>query len=336
MLKKNFPLSPKSTAQALVEFALVLPILLLVIYGLLEVGRLLFIYSSVVSAAQQASRYGAATGLNTNGGVPRYRDCAGMRTAAQRVGFIDKIEDADILIWHDDGEKKNQVAYCAPGMVSDRSFQPSTGNSSRVRVQVSAQYTPIVPLVPLQPLTISSVSARTILVSVLLAVTGAPQTYDYEVVTGVPTTTAVPTTTTVPTRTPAGHPPPAATAAAACDVRHSFLKNSPFGMTIFNYSVALTIHIAEIQVWDPPAPAGQSMNRLTLGGAAIWTGALQSELPTVFSTFIGDVSIKPRSNKFLRVSLGKNYNANGSEKILVAFTENVCPVLDSSDARQLP
>jgi Flp pilus assembly protein TadG len=336
MLKKKFLLPPKSPAQAMVEFALVLPILLLIIYGILEVGRLLFIYSSVVSAARQAARYGAAAGLNTNGGVPRYRDCAGMRTAAQRVGFIDKIEDADILIWHDEGEEKNQVAYCAPGSVSDSSFQPSIGNTSRVRVQVSTQYTPIVPLVPLQPLTISSVSARTILVSVQLAVTGAAQNYDYEIVTSAPSRTAAPTTTAVPTRTAAGHPPSAATAAAPCDVRHSVLKSSPFGMIIYNYNAALTIHIAEIQIWAPPSPAGQSLNRLTLGGAAIWSGALQSDLPTIFSTFIGDVSIKPRSNKFLRVSLSKNYNADGSEKILVAFAENACPVLDSSDVRQLP
>ena len=51
----------KSPAQAMVEFALVLPILLLVVYGLIEVGRALFIYNSVASAARQATRYGAAT-----------------------------------------------------------------------------------------------------------------------------------------------------------------------------------------------------------------------------------------------------------------------------------
>ena len=38
----------KDAAQGLVEFALVVPILLLVVYGLLEVGRMLFIYSSVM------------------------------------------------------------------------------------------------------------------------------------------------------------------------------------------------------------------------------------------------------------------------------------------------
>ena len=142
MIKKKFSLSQKSPAQAMVEFALVLPILLLVIYGLLEVGRLIFIYSSAVSAARQAVRYGATTGLNVSGGVPRYNDCTGMRAAAKRVGFIDRIEDADIEIWNDEGEGVSQVSYCAPGSTTDTSFEPSTGNISRIRVQVSAAHEP--------------------------------------------------------------------------------------------------------------------------------------------------------------------------------------------------
>src|SRR5512137_2775442 len=113
-MKKKPTHSQKSPAQAMVEFALVLPILLLVIYGLLEVGRLLFIYNSVVSAARQAARYGSTTGVGASG-VFRYRDCAGMRAAAQKVAFIDRIEDADIEIWHDEGEGVKQVSYCPAG-----------------------------------------------------------------------------------------------------------------------------------------------------------------------------------------------------------------------------
>ncbi len=73
-MKKKTTRSQKSPAQAMVEFALVLPVLLLLIYGILEVGRLLFIYSSVVSAARQAARYGSTTGVNASGTF-RYRDC---------------------------------------------------------------------------------------------------------------------------------------------------------------------------------------------------------------------------------------------------------------------
>jgi hypothetical protein len=314
----------KSPAQAMVEFALALPILLLLIYGLIEVGRLLFIYNSVVSAARQATRYGAATGLNISGGVPRYQDCTGIRSAAQQSDFLDNFENADILIWHDDGEAINQDAYCAPGMDYDKSFRASIGNSSRVRVQVSAEYTPILSFLPFKPFTITSVSARTILVSVSIAVTGGPQDIELEA-----------TDAPVASPTPAPGVSRSATT-AACDVRHSVLKTSPFGMTIFNYSAGLTIHISDIEIWSPPSSSGQTLNRLTLGGATIWYGAEPNDSPINFGSFTGDISIGPRANKFLQIGFSRNYTANGSEKIIIDFVEKECPVLDSSDARQMP
>jgi Flp pilus assembly protein TadG len=316
----------KSPAQAMVEFALALPILLLLIYGLIEVGRLLFIYNSVVSAARQASRYGAATGLNTVGGVPRYQDCAGIRSAAQQSDFLNNFQDADILIWHDDGEAVNQDAYCTPGMDYDKSFRASIGNSSRVRVQVSAEYTPMLSFLPFQPFTITSVSARTILASVSIAVTGGPQDIEWDA-TDAPVAS--------PTAAPGGVSRSAATA-AACDVRHSVLKTAPFGMTLFNYSAGRTIHISNIEIWSPPSSSGQTLNRLTLGGATIWYGAEPNDSPINFGSFTGDISIGPRANKFLQIGFSMNYKANGSEKIMIDFVEKECPTLDSSDARQMP
>lgn len=324
-MKKKLTHSHKSAAQAMVEFALVLPILLLLIYGLIEMGRLLFIYNSVVSAAREATRYGAATGLNASESVPLYQDCTGIRSAAQKSGFLDNFEDADILIWHDDGEEKNQDAYCAPGMDYDKSFQPSVGNISRVRVQVSTEYAPILPFIPLQPFTITSVSARTILVSVPIESMDGLQDIELEALEGTPTAAESP-----------GKVSRSAATAAVCDVRHSVLKTSPFGITIFNYSTGLTIHISNIEVWGPPSDAGQTLNRLTLGGATIWYGAKPNEEPTGFRSFSGDISMGPRANKFLQVGFSRNYKANGSEKIIINFVENECPALDSSDASQLP
>ena len=77
--------SKKNKAQAMVEFAIALPLLVLLLYGLLEAGRLLFLYSTVVTASRQAVRYGSATGENASG-TPRFGDCDGIRAAAQ--GFL--------------------------------------------------------------------------------------------------------------------------------------------------------------------------------------------------------------------------------------------------------
>ncbi len=237
---------PKSKAQAMVEFALVLPILLLLIYGILEVGRLIFVYSSVVSSARSAARYGAATGLNAAGTAQRYQDCNGMRAAARSTAFLNEVADADITIWHDQGESVNDVVYCAPGSATDASLTQAMilGNNIRVRVEVVSQWTPIVPIVPLDPLEIRSVSARTILANVSIAVTSPPQSWnptgtgvapasDTPTVTPSPTVTLTPIFTFTPSHTPTRTPSPTPTnTSISCDLRHSELKTSPFGMTI--------------------------------------------------------------------------------------------------------
>jgi hypothetical protein len=98
ILKRN----KDSAGQGAVEFALILPILILVMLGLIEFGRLLFIYTAVNTAGREAARYGVAVG-NGPGGIPRYVDCAGIRAAARSVGRFAGMEDADISITYDYG-----------------------------------------------------------------------------------------------------------------------------------------------------------------------------------------------------------------------------------------
>ncbi len=75
--------------QGMVEFALVLPIMLFTIIGIIEFSRLIFIYIDVATAAREAARYGAAVGNNGNGsGLLYYQDCSGIRQAAERVGNL--------------------------------------------------------------------------------------------------------------------------------------------------------------------------------------------------------------------------------------------------------
>ncbi len=383
MKKLFFSRKGKSPAQAMVEFALVLPILLLVVYGLLEVGRLLFIYSSVVTAARSAARYGATTGVNIAGGVLRYQDCAGMRAEAKKVAFLDRFEDDDIAIDWDSGEATSPQTqyepeppgvfgtnindYCSPGSATDTSFTASTGNSQRIRVEVRTLYSPIVPLVPLNPFEIRSVSARTILVSVPIAITAAPQTWEpptpppppppsetateeptpTSTLEDTPTPTLTPTLTLTPTRTgtptktgtPTNTGSPTTTGtptgtAFPCEVRRSDLKTAPFGMTIFNNNTLETLHIVEIQIyWNPSSPAGQALTQLSLGGVTVWSGSTTGS-PAIFSVFTGDISILPATNKLLQASFAKNYKDDGSERIIISFAENGCPVLDSSDPNQ--
>src|SRR5512140_2671510 len=150
----------KTTAQAMVEFALALPILLLVIYGLLETGRLVFMYASVVTAARQAARYGSASGDNGSG-TNYYNDCAGIEGAANRVAFIQQFSNIGVSYDSGPGGTWQQASCPIPNTATGH---PTNGD--RIRVTVSTQFTPIVPLVPFKPFTITSTDNRTLVTGI--------------------------------------------------------------------------------------------------------------------------------------------------------------------------
>ncbi len=172
----------KTKAQAIVEFALALPVLLLLLFGMMETGRLLFIYASTVSAARQAARYGSATGISSSG-KPYYQDCSGIEAAARRLGFL--INFTNINIGFDSGvvDTNGNGIIEANETIDLNPVNPACGafttaqNGHRIKVTVTAQWVPIVPLVPLQPFVITSSSERTILASVNIGVTGVAPTY---------------------------------------------------------------------------------------------------------------------------------------------------------------
>lgn len=168
---------PRTLAQAMVEFALVLPVLLLIVYGLLEVGRLIFIYSMVTTASREAARFGSATGLDT-GGTPQYQNCAAIRAAAQRADFLNVIEDANIIIQYDHGAGTPYTGSEPPIRGYPTPFDTCTGSvdtgvqvvmGDRIVILVTAQFQPIVPIVPLGPMTVRSANARTIIGRVTVA-----------------------------------------------------------------------------------------------------------------------------------------------------------------------
>jgi hypothetical protein len=206
----------KNKAQAMVEFALVLPILLMLLYGILEAGRLLFIYSTIVTASRQAVRYGSATGEGSTTGFPRYQDCAGIRDAAQRVDFLNAFDDEDIVIQYDNGpsDPNPPEPFCdaSPLPPWDDEFAP-TSNTQRLVVTINGDYIPIVPRIVgflarcdtcAQP-PIEGKSARTVLVGVSIFVTAPPSTFLPSTSTPAPTPTSPPPSPT-PTNTVTSSP----------------------------------------------------------------------------------------------------------------------------------
>jgi Flp pilus assembly protein TadG len=160
-------LTRKTKAQAMVEFALALPILLMVIYGLLEVGRLVYLYSAVTTASREAARYASAWGLNNETQrVPKYQDCAGIREAARKVGIMLNLRDEDILIQYDHGpDDPTIIAVCDAASGADAEVRAAVSSGDRVLVTVRYTYDPIVRVIPAwnNKAISSGASARTIM-----------------------------------------------------------------------------------------------------------------------------------------------------------------------------
>ncbi len=161
-------------AQAMVEFALALPIFLLVIYGIMEASRAIFIYSQVVTASREGARYASAWGVS---GVVnyQYQDCTGIRNAAKNVAVIlplSTTNNTNIKIYYTkNSTPTGSGEYCTSSGL-DTSHTLGTGDS--VSVTVSAPYSPIVPLVPFTSYTITATSSRTLLGLIELNPTATP------------------------------------------------------------------------------------------------------------------------------------------------------------------
>ena len=66
-MKKNLVISQKEQGQALVEFAAVLVILLVLLAGTLDLGRAFFVFMSLRDAAQEGATYASINPTDTTG-----------------------------------------------------------------------------------------------------------------------------------------------------------------------------------------------------------------------------------------------------------------------------
>jgi Flp pilus assembly protein TadG len=151
----------KQLGQGVLEFALALPIMLIVIMGIVDFGRMMITYTAVASASREAARYGAAAGDDGPGTLAKFEDCDGIRETAQRVAnaFL-IIEDANITIQYDRGPGTAFYATCAP--------DPDIVQlGDRIVVHISAKFKPIFPI-GFSEFDVISESRRTIVKEVVL------------------------------------------------------------------------------------------------------------------------------------------------------------------------
>jgi len=145
-------------AQEIVEFAIVLPILLVLLVGILEVVRMIFIYAAINNASREAVRYASAVGLNDAKTAEKYRDCDGIKEIATRSAFFTNLT---VSISYDHGPGQSAFDTC-DGSIDTVTINSGTDHD-RATVTVSAVYRPMINLVPMRQRTFTSSSSRSIL-----------------------------------------------------------------------------------------------------------------------------------------------------------------------------
>ena len=272
------------SAQGMVEFALTIPIILLLIVGIIEGGRLIFMYTSLAAAGREAARYGAGIG-SLGSGTILYNDCAGIRDAAKRIGRFAGVTDAGIHISHDTGPGTAKSPYCAlPKTVDTVTFV----KGDRIYIIIDLSYSTMVQLIPIPPLTLYTENAHTVLMGAeVVAVT----------------------------------PPVIPGAGLVCDVTPYTIdsESNPQGstnvVTIKNASGPATTIVNVLLIWDGTGgPVLQSISALSGAGSGSGVSSINSSgpsytkdvtwsFPTGTSTFTITFSKVLKTNVIIRLTL---------------------------------
>jgi Flp pilus assembly protein TadG len=122
------PLPRGAAGQALVETALVLPLLLLLIVGLFDVGRAIWLSNTLATAVREATRYGVVHGALS--GSP-----TGPGSASYTPPNIDTVITAQV----------RKYAGGVPGSLTVLSTWPdgNANRGSRIVVSATFPFTPI-------------------------------------------------------------------------------------------------------------------------------------------------------------------------------------------------
>jgi|GEM_PF-720908 len=143
--------------QALVEFALMLPILLVLIFGIIDIARLMYAFSQAIDATRQAMRYGIVTGLDNS--TPQYLDCQNITAVARRMLFMPGLNNVTINVRYEDAQG-NFISNCVDTLTA---WDVNDGDVLVVEVQ--GAISPITPAFMLftNTLPFSYTSRRTIM-----------------------------------------------------------------------------------------------------------------------------------------------------------------------------
>ncbi len=150
----------RESGAMLVECAILLPVFLLLIFGIVDWSRYMIGQSSLNSVTREAARYGSAVG-DSGSGVPYYVDCDGIRDAGMIASHTIRMHPANITVEYDSGPGTAALGACPQG----GSFDAGLVNSGdRILVTAISEFRFSTPLIGniFGPTILSSTDRRTI------------------------------------------------------------------------------------------------------------------------------------------------------------------------------
>lgn len=150
------------TAQrgaSLVEYAIVAPLMLLLLFGVVESSRLAYTYSQVWTAAREGARVATTVGDADGDGTPNYLDCDEMLAAALSKAVGTGLQPGHMTVTLTSGAASETCDSLAPAPIS---IDVDSGASVDVEVQLS--YEPLLPVIGafFDGLDISSTQSRSV------------------------------------------------------------------------------------------------------------------------------------------------------------------------------
>ncbi|MCC7118870.1 MAG: pilus assembly protein [Anaerolineales bacterium] len=354
----------QTKAQALVEFAIVLPFLLAILYGVIELSRLAFMFSSTSNASRAAARYGAGAGENIEG-TPHYLDCDGIREIALQSAYVTDFSEVNIT--YDRGVNADGTQIPIPGIdpIAGTNSCPlenaTLRNGDRIIVQVRADYKPIISIIPISEFEIVSSNARTFIIAIPILGSAMPTGFAAETSTPsrVPgTRTFTPTITATATRvainltefsqqltnaptptitlTPSQTPPPSRT--PTITPTHIFcsgltgITNGPLNyvngamqMEIYN-NTGYPIRIGEIYIeWNHDQGHQGADPTLRLTKITLTNQNWQGEIFAPFQSIKDFQPLVPVGTSIIKFNFQQSYDhLDGAERVLINLATSGC------------
>ena len=146
----------------LVEFAVVLPLLLVLIFGILESARIVAEFTTVRTAAREGARF--ATTVDDSSGLPNYANCLAILDAARSKAVVGELTSIQVSWESPDG----YTFTCSDSGPTDPDpNQISSGTV--VSVTVTSTFDAVVPLIEvfLDGITLDSTQSRQVFKGVI-------------------------------------------------------------------------------------------------------------------------------------------------------------------------